>query len=368
MSYAVTLDSDNDLSIKFDSPPANNAYVATISTAGPKSAFQDHTHTIAQVEGLDLILDDLGTRVNLIEDLLPEYSGISVANKDSGNVASWKLPDISEIFPTRTKFDTLDISKIVASSLPRSGGLLPAKYLTGSLTIANTIPTSPSLNSVYSYTDTSSPLIMPGYLGRKGHGIKAPAYYAWDGRGFYQVEKIIDTEDVYYPSDFSRELFRIHVNEKQLRVGKVFGVDFNFTAAVFNSNVSVNWGVVVDIGIPQSMPSNPSNISDVIYLPPSLDYSMMLTSIPSIHTFGLRVSRKIEDLQSKFFIDRILYGATEATGTVLSTANFVVRGRLTRFDTDNNELDPRGLIAFSGLASGTATELNDGFKIGTAKI
>ncbi len=32
-----------------------------------------------------------------------------------------------------------------------------------------------------------------------------------------------------------------------------------------------------------------------------------------------------------------------------TTANFIVRGRLVRFDTDDHQTDPRGLVAFNGL-------------------
>lgn len=367
ISYAVTLDSEDDLTIKFKTPPTTNQYVATITTAGPVSAFQAHTHTIEQIEGLHLILDDLGSRVETLETFVPT-AGVSSETNNQTTVASWELPKIFEVFPTRSTVDADDVVSIEIDKLPRIGGLLPAKYLTGSPTVANTIPTNPSQSAVYSYTDTSKELSIPGYLGRKGRNVSAPAFYAWDGRGFYQVEKINASETVYYPADFSRELFRIHVNEKQLRFGKTFSLDFSFVAAVFNSNTSVHWGVVIDIGIPQGSPTTPSNISTVNFLPPSLDHSFMLTSVPSAHSFGLRVTRKLENLLTVYKVDRVLYGATEASDTALTTANFIVRGRLARFDTDNNSPDPRGLVAFDGMASTLGDEGTTDSKFGTAKI
>ena len=48
-------------------------------------------------------------------------------------------------------------------------------------------------------------------------------------------------------------------------------------------------------------------------------------------------------------MDRVIYGAIEATETTLTSANFIVRGRLVRFDTDDDQTDPRGLVAFNGL-------------------
>ncbi|MBU6170597.1 MAG: hypothetical protein KGQ87_03770 [Verrucomicrobia bacterium] len=370
ISYAVTLDSEDDLTIKFKTPPTANQYVATITTAGPVSAFQAHTHTIEQIEGLQLIIEDLGGRVETLETFVPTSGIISENSTAQTTVASWELPKIFEVFPTRATIEADDVVSIEIDKLPRNGGLLPAKHLTGSPTVANTIPTNPSQSAVYHYTDTTKELAIPGYLGRKGKNIAAPAFYAWDGRGFYQVEKVINSESVYYPADFSRELFRIHVNEKQLRLNKTFSLDFSFVAAVFNSNTSVHWGVAIDIGIPQGSPSTPSNISTVNFLPPSLDHSFMLTSVPSAHSFGLRVTRKLENLLPVYKVDRVLYGATEASDTTLTTANFIVRGRLVRFDTDNNSPDPRGLVAFNGMG---ATLGEDGggssdTKYGIAKI
>ncbi|MFN6045990.1 MAG: hypothetical protein ACK49I_11010 [Verrucomicrobiota bacterium] len=367
---SVTLDSEDDLTITFPTAPTTNAYVVTITTAGPISAFQAHTHTVQQIEGLQLTLENLGSRVDTLETFIPT-AGFSLEEKKQESVASWELPKIFEVFPTRSTVDAEDVVSIEIDKLPRNGGLLPAKYLTGSPTVANTIPTNPSQSTVYQYTDTTKGLAIPGYLGRKGKTIAAPAFYAWDGRGFYQVEKIIDSETVYYPADFSRELFRIHVNEKQLRFGKTFSLDFSFVAAVFNSNTSVHWGVVIDIGIPQGSPTTPSNISTVNFLPPSLDHSIMLTSVPSAHSFGLRVTRKLENLLPVYKVDRVLYGANEVSNTALSTANFIVRGRLARFDTDNNSPDPRGLVAFNGMDATLGDDQNDTsgeVKFGIAKI
>ena len=75
----------------------------------------------------------------------------------------------------------------------------------------------------------------------------------------------------------------------------------------------------------------------------------MLTSVPSSHGFGLRVVRKLVDSVDTCVVDRVIYGATEATVTTLTSANFIVRGRLVRFDTDDHQTDPRGLVAFNGL-------------------
>ena len=346
---AVTLDGEDDLSITFAEPPAVNGCVVTISTAGPVSAFQTHGHTIAQIEGLQLILDDLGGRVEDLEAFIPT-SLPGVSGTEQTVIAAWELPELFEVFPTRQKIEAKDVPSIKPADLPRVGGLLPAVYVDPLVfTSANVLPTSPVTGVIYQYINTTSPLVIPGYLGRRSTKLQAPGFFAWDGRGFYQVEQVIAGEKVFYPTDFSRELFRIHVNGKQLRLGKRLSLDFSFVAAVFNSNTSVHWGVAIDMGLPSGNPANPSNIADVTFLPPSLDHSFMLTSVPSSHSFGLRIVRKIVDAVDTCVVDRVIYGATEATPTTMTTANFIVRGRLVRFDTDDRQTDPRGLVAFNGL-------------------
>ena len=345
----IILDSENDLTVTFEDAPALNGYVVTISTAGPVSAFQAHGHTIAQIEGLQLILDDLGGRVEELESFIPT-SPPGVSTTEQSIIAAWELPDLFEVFPTRQKIEAKDVPSIKPADLPRVGGLLPAVHVDPLVTtMVTALPTVPQTGVIYEYTNTAAPLVIPGYLGRRSTKLSVPGFFAWDGRGFYQVEQIIAGENVFYPADFSRELFRIHINGKQLRLGKRLSLDFSFVAAVFNSNTSVHWGVAIDIGLPSGNPPSPSNIADVTFLPPSLDHGFMLTSVPSSHGFGLRVVRKLVDSVDTCVVDRVIYGATEATVTTLTSANFIVRGRLVRFDTDDHQTDPRGLVAFNGL-------------------
>ena len=357
---AVTLDGEDDLSITFAEPPAVNGYVVIISTAGPVSAFQTHGHTIAQIEGLQLILDDLGGRVEDLEAFIPT-SLPGVSGTEQTVIAAWELPELFEVFPTRQKIEAKDVPSIKPADLPRVGGLVPAVYVDPLVfTTANVLPTSPVTGVIYQYTNTTAPLVIPGYLGRRSTKLKTDDLFAWDGRGFFLISRMADDEDVFYPSDFSRELFRIHVNGKQLRLGKSLRLDFSFVAAVFKSNTSVQWGVAIDIGLPSADPASPSNIYDVTFLPPSLDHTFMLTGVPSSHNFGLRVTRKLVDAVETFAVDRVIYGA-------LNSANFIVRGRLVRFDTDNHQTDPRGLVAFHGLKA-TLVEGGEESEFGKATI
>ena len=365
---SVTLDSEDDITITLADVPDANGIAGTISTAGPVSAFQAHGHTIAQIEGLQLLLDDLGGRVEDLEAFIPS-SSFSVSSTQQTIIAAWELPEIMEVFPTRAKIAAKDVPSIKPADLPREGGLLPAVYpgVDPVLVPVAALPALPVVDTIYQFTGPDNSLILPGYLGRRSTKLQTDDLFAWDGRGFFLVSRMADDEDVFYPRDFERELFRIHVNGKQLRLGKSLRLDFSFVAAVFKSNTSVQWGVAIDIGLPSADPASPSNIYDVTFLPPSLDHTFMLTAVPSSHNFGLRVTRKLVDAVETFAVDRVIYGALEASGTALNSANFIVRGRLVRFDTDNHQTDPRGLVAFHGLKA-TLVEGGEESEFGKATI
>ena len=364
----VLIDDEDFITLSFPDTPDEDEYVATITTAGPVSAFQAHTHTIAQIEGLQAIIDDLGSRIEDMEAFIPSAS-FSVGNINQTIVAAWDLPDIFEVFPTRTKLANKALPDIKPADLPREGGLLPAVYpgVDPDPTETAIIPASPALDTIYEYTGDDDAVSLPGYLGRRSYKLQSGDLFAWDGRGFFAVSRMSADEDVFYPSDFDRELFRIHINAKQLRLSKSLRVDFSFVAAVFKSNTAVQWGVAIDIGIPSAAPASPDNLEAITFLPPSLDHTFMLTAVPSSHSFGLRIRRALVDAVETFTVDRSIYGALEATDTELDTANFILRARLVRFDTENHETDPRGLVAFEGLKA-TLVDGGDESEFGKATI
>lgn len=340
----------------------NNGLKIVLGLAGPVSAFQTHNHTIAQIDGLQTILDDLGDRVVDLENLLPSFTSQDDTSLTQTVIAEWALPELFELYPTRTVLDVKEVAEIKPADLPRAGGLLAAAYFTGTPTDVTALPGSPTDTVVYRNTHTSA-LTLPGYLGRRSSQVEVNAHFAYDGRGFYGVEKVVAGDNVYYPIDFVRELFRIPVNAKQLRLGKAFTLDLSLVAAVLKANVSAQWGLVVDIGLPTAEGTASANLFDVTYLAPSLDHAFIVTPVPSSHSFGLRISRKLVASVDTIVVDRVLYGALEATttGASITSPNFVVRGRLHRFDTQDNNTDPRGLIAFDGLKSVLGDVSNEAF-------
>ena len=110
--YAAELASDNELVLKFPEPVEDDAMAVTISTAGPVTVQNIHTHTMGQIDGLDLLLEDIGRRLAALELLMP-MAGVAGATSGESNV-SFELPDIGEILADAA---ALDASETLASQI-----------------------------------------------------------------------------------------------------------------------------------------------------------------------------------------------------------------------------------------------------------
>jgi hypothetical protein len=69
-----------------------------------------------------------------------------------------------------------------------------------------------------------------------------------------------------------------------------------------------------------------------------------VTEAPTIHTFGLRVTRSGV---STWAVEKLLYGLWSASGATINTADFHLRGRWTRADVEDIE-DARGFFVLLG--------------------
>lgn len=102
---------------------------------------------------------------------------------------------------------------------------------------------------------------------------------------------------------------------------------------------------------------------------PILSQRIILTSVPSIETFGITIGRSIQVVSGTptdtLISTQIVYGAT-AGATGPTSANFALRARLIRFDTENTPAAQSGFIALRGLD--VASEASDAGLLGKAII
>lgn len=190
--YTTTINGINDLDLVFPGTPASNSLVVVVTTAGPVSAFASHTHVISEITGLQTVLDNLGLRLQVIEDLVPTGAIGSSVTTASGTIASWTLPDTFEIYPARGEEGqtATAVKAIDESLLPRKGGRLLPSVLDEAPTQTATIPGAPAVNTVYQNT-SGGELTLSGFRGIRSRTIQNLEFFAWDALGFYQVETVL---------------------------------------------------------------------------------------------------------------------------------------------------------------------------------
>lgn len=351
-------------------PRAAGSVACLISSAGPKSAFQDHTHTIAQVEGLREELDALGARVEVLEDLIPAGAAEVTGKAQEGVVAEWPLPAVFEVFPARTVVTGTSLAALDLAKLPRAGGLYPAIHDATAEDVSLLPSTFPAPSATYKgkvyVNNTTGNVIAPGGMGTRSMTVKPGEFVGCDGRTWYKVTKYAPTsQTTFYPSAFERELFMLHVDAKQLRLKKTFKLSFGLELAVLNANTRAQWSVIVQVGTATQEPlpaTTGANLKAIEWVEtPLLEHRVILTRVPSTHKFGVNIKRALVDAVDTLTAEKVLYGFAEVA-TPPASATFAIRALLARFDTEDSEENARGFVGVRGLAlsTGGATSTEDG--------
>jgi hypothetical protein len=93
----VTIEGSNSITLVFSSEQNGGVFAVLITAAGPTSVFQAHTHTTAQVLGLEDIIGALAVRMTALERLLPRSGALTVGQTDKP--VDFKLPVVGEVLP-----------------------------------------------------------------------------------------------------------------------------------------------------------------------------------------------------------------------------------------------------------------------------
>jgi hypothetical protein len=352
--YQVHLPNPNSLTVTMNGGvvPEENSLAIVITSAGPVSAFQAHTHTIAQIDGLQTILDSLTSRVTVLEDTLPT-TGLTVASADGSGTISIDLGKMAAVlFYNGAISGAIDASKLPA----RGAYLLPAIHGPTVLPLPSPMP-SPTADSVWSTADST--LIPGGGMIRSSYS-KAGGYVGSDGRILYPAIKA-GTTGSYYPAPFERLLFEFDVNDQMLAVGKTLDVQFAVDLALFNASCRAQWVLVIEHGIAQDQttPDNtdPDNLSTVEWNPePILSQRIILSPVVVSHSFGCRIKRTASGIDC----DKAKYGNWSEGDSAPADANFVLRARLIEFDTENNQAAARGWVYYQLGPSESSTSSSGG--------
>jgi len=351
VSYSVqTSTSQSVIVTNKGSATTTPGWAVMISSAGPTSAFQAHTHTIAQVVSLQDNLNSLSDRMSAIENILPALGSVGV----STTTVPYLIPvqEKSEVLFTTAAF-------AVDSGIGTISSLIAAPYLLRALSV--TVGTAPStalitattMDIVSSYTsglDIEIPRI--GII----PGRKLPTGLAYVGseatRGLvYEVNRY-QANKTYYPSAYERTVFEVSVNDKMFRPNQTLSFNFDIAAQTKNATAAVQWWVIVDVGevTTASTPVTQSaNITGITYnSTPILAQPIVVVSQLQRHQFGIEVIATATTNSVVMSANQIAYGlASSAVSAAPSGRNFVLRGRLANFDVADNFSDPRGFVGYA---------------------
>jgi hypothetical protein len=326
-------------------------WAVMISSAGPTSAFQAHTHTIAQVVSLQDQLNSLSNRLAVMEDILPA-TGISssstVTQPYEIPVAARQSVLFTNGLGTWTNTDSiLQIGSVPSVQAPQ---LLEALSVTVGTAPSTALPTVTTVDIVRAYTSGLNILVPRiGLI----PGARLPSGTAYIGaetaRGLvYQVDNY-SSGRTYYPKAYEATLFEIPFNDKMFRAGTKAKLQFNLHVQSKAANATAQWYCLVDVGTVTTTTApatQTDNISDITYNSyPILSQPLLVTSEAITHTLGVEVlATTATQMDANYFSYGIWASAT--TGKP-SSRNFILRGRLANFDVIDTQGDARGWVGYA---------------------
>lgn len=332
--YEANATSEDSLTLTFPSAPGIGAYRVILTAAGPTTAFEAHTHTIDQIVDLGTILEDLGSRIVTLEEILPSTGPVATAASLASGIEI-KIPKLQEVlFLKDPSADLFDEDGVVISKLPKNRPLMLPAVHDATVTNALVLP-DPVANANQVFTNgTGEP--QPLGSGNKGGTVAVGGLFASDGRVPYAVNRSGETNS-YYPRGFERVLFPMFIDETMLAPGRRFDLDFGLGLQLINATSYAQYILVIEKGAApsQTTPATTGlNLENIVWdtAEPMLTQRLILTSLYQTHSFGLRIKR----VANVITMDTILNGIQKGANALApADANFALRVRLINFDTEN---------------------------------
>jgi hypothetical protein len=319
-------------------------WAVMISSAGPTSAFQAHTHTIAQVVDLQDTLNAIGTRLVTLENVLP--NGVGVINQSGVDTKPLTMTILgrSEVLFTEDIEGAWGDNGIDQTKLPIRGPSLLRSF-SGLADNSNTT-TAPTAAGAFIYSGGIE-LAPMGYI---PSDTVPPGGIVINDQGRIYQGRQDGTNKTYYPVPYEVELFRVPVNANQFRVGRTLEVKFGLILQML-AKTDAQWRVVIDAANLSEVTSpavQGMNISSADYNQDKLlDHRIMLTQTLAPHILGVRLTRSLSNDNIVITADKNLYGTYESTIGTPAGASFILRARLMNFDISNTADDARGWVGYS---------------------
>jgi hypothetical protein len=229
-------------------------------------------------------------------------------------------------------------------------GLLPAIHdATAEVHLGTAAPALGS--SVVMVNGRNESIVLPAFKSWPPQRVQPGEHFGCDGRLWYPLQRYKQTNS-YYPRAFSRTLFTIAFTPQALTLGSTFTLLRTLQVRLFSNNTDVVWSMVWEIGMrtEQASPAPVGpNLDGYVWREPLIEQQLHITDVVSTHNFGVKLTReRLSPTEEGFSGDIIRYDkAVGAIAAQLPTnPYFVLRIRLSYFDTQNDVRDPRGYVAY----------------------
>lgn len=362
--YALTFGDNNNLSITTTADWPANGLIATISTAGPRSAFQQHQHSIAEITGLSQEIEDLNDQVDQIVAVMPAIRETLNTLQTSSNaefatpinstfsvlgVSKYKDGTALPAYGTDEASYLMQTAKWNLEKLPRTAPMLYGAIHDGEVEDVTTAPTRGRANGVYKNVSTNSFKI-------NGEIVAPNEFVGSNGTLVYKVFQPDATKPTYYPTAYEKTLWTIVSNDQLLCIGRYFQAMFAIGTSSYLSNVAVKFSVVVEHGqfVEEESASYGANLERLAFTHTALSQSIIVSPQPQQHLYGLKISRAlIADVDATpitytetFKQDKNIAGLWSGTTTIPTSANIAIRARVTMFDIENTA-NAKGFIGIN---------------------
>jgi|688.fasta_scaffold436001_2 hypothetical protein len=227
--------------------------------------------------------------------------------------------------------------------------------VTGTAVLAPLPPLSK--NAVIQVAEDSPVVILPPFQAWPSARLSPGEYAACDGRLWYPAVRYKNTNS-YYSKAFERQLYTFAFTAISLPLRTFWTLTRNFSFRLLSNNTNSVWNIVWEVG-DRATETTPApigpNLLGYVWREPLLDEQVHITDVASEHKLGVRLYRQVgqEDptnpISPEYWTGSInRYDKWVAVGSAQlpRTTDFVLRVRLSCFDTQNDVADPRGYVAY----------------------
>lgn len=359
VDFAVTIDSDNQVTVMaLGDAPAEDGWVITATSAQAIAQWAtDLTVTVPQVvagggyPSLPDFMDDIGERVETLESLIIPGAPAPAANSNLVGMVT-VIPEIAEVLHWRgTAEEMAELfgdSGVDAAKLPsrKPTLMLPAVH---NATPTDPLPTPLPAADAGEVWIAAARTLIPGGGGIRSSTVENDGFVASDGRLLYPATRGGATNS-YFPASFERTLFAMAINDQMLALNRTLEILWGVQVQLVHASCKAQWVLSLELGsfAAETDPATLDlNLEAVEWSAPVFSQAIVLTRLAQSHFFGVRILRAASELK----LDQQRYGNWLPNNAAApATANFAVRARLHRFDTENRD-DPRGYVAWKLVGS-----------------